>query len=171
MGKDTVSVSTGGEVESGDVVANAALGEPGGIGVVFGGGSLSSVTIFVVANVDAVVATVTAMVLSVTADVSEIEARLEAVTVGVTAAECVVASGVSLVECVTIERGLLLVVLVGPTMEVVSGAAGAVGCRVAAVVVTIGSGESVVLVEEVTQNRAVMANGAMLVLEVLRLEG
>lgn len=52
-------------------------------------------------------------------------------------------------------------------MELVVSTSGVDLCKVSAVVVKSGCGESVDLVELVSQNRAVMAKGAMLVLDML----
>ncbi len=61
--------------------------------------------------------------------------------------------------------------VVGPFTELVVGAAVVDGCRVVAAVVKSGCRKSVGLVEEVSQNRAVMAKGALLVLDVLGPKG
>lgn len=120
-------------------------------------------------NVYAVVAVLGTVVLSVTIDVSETGAGLEEVTIGITAAECVVASVVSLVVWTTTGGGVLVVV--GPSTELVVGAAVVDLFRVVAVVVKSGCSTSVGLVEEISQNRAVTAKGALLVLDVLGLNG
>lgn len=85
------------------------------------------------------------VVLSVTMNISEVGAGpgVEAVTVGGTAVECVVASVVSHVGETT-GGGVLTVV--GDSEGMVVGAGGVVGSRA-----------SVGLVDEVSQNRAVMA--------------
>lgn len=103
VGKDTVPVWTGGEVGRGGEVVEAVLGKAGGMGVVVFAGSRSTVTGFVLVSVNVVVAVLVTVVLSVTIDVSESGAGLglEEVTAGVTAAECVVATVVSLAGCTT----------------------------------------------------------------------
>lgn len=153
VGKDKVPVATGGEVGRGEEVVEAVVGKPGGIGVVVVGGSRSTVTSFVLVSVCAVEAVLGAVVLSVTIDVSETGAGtgLEAVTIGVTTSECVVALVVVAVGCTTAGGG------VGPSTELVVGAAVVDGCWIAAVVVKSGCRKSVGLVEEVSQNRAVIA--------------
>lgn len=170
IGRDTVPVSIGGEVRRGEEVVEAVLGKPGGIGVVVLGGSRSTVTVFVLVSVYAVVAELGTVVLSVTMDVSETGAGvgLEEVTIGVTAAECVIASVVSLVGW-TAGGGVLMVV--GPSTELVAGAAVVDVCTVVAVVVKSSCGRSVGLVVEVSQNRAVMAKGALDVLEMTGCNG
>lgn len=171
VGNDTVPVSTAGEVGRGKEVVEAVLGKPGGMGVVVVGGSRSAVTGFVLVSVYAVVAVLGTVVLSVTIDVAETGAGLglETVTIGGTTAECVVASVVSLVGCTTTGGGVLMVV--GPLTELVVSAAVVDGFRVVAVVVKSGCRKSVGLVEELSQNRAVMAKGALLVLDVLGPKG
>lgn len=170
IGRDTVPVSIGGEVRRGEEVVEAVLGKPGGIGVVVLGGSRSTVTVFVLVSVYAVVAELGTVVLSVTMDVSETGAGvgLEEVTIGVTAAECVIASVVSLVGW-TAGGGVLMVV--GPSTELVAGAAVVDVCTVVAVVVKSSCGRSVGLVVEVSQNRAVMAKGALDVLDMTGCNG
>lgn len=168
-GKDRVPVSTGGGVGTGEAVVSAVLGKPGGMGVVVVGGGLSTVTVFVLVSVYTVLVALEAVVLTVTKDVSEIGARpgLETVMIGVKAAEYVVVCVVSSVVSATSGGGVLMVV--GPSMEVVVSASGVVGCGVVAMVVKIGCRDSMGLVEEVSKNRAVMAKGALLVLLVLGL--
>lgn len=170
IARDTVPVSIGGEVRRGEEVVEAVLGKPGGIGVVVLGGSRSTVTVFVLVSVYAVVAELGTVVLSVTMDVSETGAGvgLEEVTIGVTAAECVIASVVSLVGW-TAGGGVLMVV--GPSTELVAGAAVVDVCTVVAVVVKSSCGRSVGLVVEVSQNRAVMAKGALDVLDMTGCNG
>lgn len=169
VGKDVVPVSTGGGVGRGEEVVEAGLGKPAGMGLVVVGGRRSSVTGLILVTVYAVVAVLGTVVLSVTVDVSETGAGLREVTMGVTAADSVVASVVSLVVWATTGRGV--VVAVGPSMELVLGAAVVDVCGAAPVVVKNGCRASVGLVEEVSQNRAVMVKGALLVLDVLGLNG
>lgn len=167
VGKVTVLVSTGGEVGRGEVVVEAVLGKPEVMGIVVVGGILSTVTGFVLVSVYNVVVVLGTVVLSVTVEVSETGAGpgLEVVPIGVTATECVVAFVVSSVGCTT--AGGEVVMAVGPSMELVVGAVVVDGCRVVAVVVKSGFRESGGLVEEMSQNRAVIAKGALLVLDVL----
>lgn len=171
VGKDTAPVSTGAEVGRGGEVVEAVLGKPGGMGVVVVWGRRSAVAGVVLVSVYAVVAVPVTVVLPVTVDVSETGARLglEAVTIGVTAAECVVASVVSLVVCATTGAGAVMVV--GPSTELVVGAAVGDGCRLVAVVVKSGCGKWVGSVEEVSQNRDVTAKGALLGPDVLGPKG
>lgn len=169
VGKDVVAVSTGGGVGRGEEVVEAVLGKPAGLGLVTVGGTPSSVTGLMLVTVYALVAALGTVVLSVTVDTSETGAGLGEVTMGVTAAESVVASVVSLVAWATTGGGVL--VGVGPSMELVLGAAAVDVCVGAPVVVKNGCRASVGLVEEVSQNRAVMAKGAPLVLDVLGLNG
>lgn len=150
VGKNTAPVSTGGRVGRGEALVCAVLGKPGGMRVVVVGGCLSTVIVFVVL-VSVVAAVLGTVVLSVTEDISETGAGLEAVTIGETTGECVVASVVSLVGCTT-GRGILMVT--SCSMELVVGAMVVVGCSGAAVVVISSSGESEGLVEEV--NRVVL---------------
>lgn len=168
VGKDTVPVSTGGEVGRREEVVEAVLGKPGGMGIVVVGGSCSTVTGFVLVSVYAVVAVLGTVVLSVTIDDSETGAGpgLEEVIIGVTASECVVASVIVVVGCMAIEGGVVMVV--GPSTDLVVVAAVVDGCWVTAVVVVkSGCMKSVGLVVEVSQNRAVRAKGASLVLDVV----
>lgn len=165
VGKDVVSVLMGGEVGRGEEVVEAVLGKTAGMGVVVVGGSCSTVTGFVLVTVYAVVAVLGTVVLSVTTDVTETGAELEEVTIGVTAAESVVASVVSSVVWTTTGGGVLVVV--GPSMELVVSTSGVDFWRVSAVAVKSGRSKSVGLVEVVSQNRAVMASGGMLILDVL----
>lgn len=169
VGKDVVSVLTGGEVGRGEEVVEAVLDKTAGMGVVVVGESCSTVTGFVLVTVYAVVAVLGTVVLSVTSDVTETGAELEEVTIGVTAAESVVASVVSLVVWTATGGGVLVVV--GPSMELVVSTSGVDFWRVSVVVVKSGRSKSVGLVEVVSQNRAVMANGGMLVLDVLGPKG
>ncbi len=168
MGKDTLPVSTGGEVMGGEEVVEVVLGEAGGMSVIVVEGSCSSVTGFVLVAVCAVGAVLEIVVLSVTKDVSETGAGLglEEVTMGVTAAECVVASVVTLVGCTTRGGGVLVLIVV-----VVVGAVPVDDCIAGVVLVKSGCRMSLGLDEAVSQNRAVMANGALLVRAVLGPEG
>lgn len=165
-------VSTRGEVRGGEVVVEDVLGKPGGMGVVVVGGTLSTVTGFVLVSVYTVVVVVLGtVVLSVTVEVSETSdgPGLETVTIGVTMAEGVVAFVVSSVGCTTAWGEVMMVV--DPSVELVVGAVVVDGCRVVPVVVKSGFGDSVGLVDEMSQNRAVTAKGALLVLDVLGLKG
>lgn len=149
----------------------AVLGKSGAMGLVVVEGSRSTVTVFVLVSVYAVAVVLGTVVLSVTVDISDTTAGLglDVVNIGVTADECVVASVVALVGCKAMGGGLLMVV--GCTMELVICAAGVGGCRVVAVVVKSVFGRSEGFVVEVTQKRAVMAKGALLVLDVLGPKG
>lgn len=94
LGKEVVSVLTGGEVRRDEAVV---LSKTAGMGVAVAGGSCSSVTGFVLVTMYAVVAVLCIVVLSVTTDIPETGAELDEVTIGVTAAESVVSSVVSVV--------------------------------------------------------------------------
>lgn len=61
--------------------------------------------------------------------------------------------------------------VVGPSAEVVIGAAVVDGCGATVVEVESGSRKSVGLVDEMSQNRAVMAKGVLVALVVLGLNG
>lgn len=89
VGKDVVPVSTGGGVGRGEEVVEAVLGKPAGMGLV--------VTGLILVTVYGVVAVMGTVVLPVTVDTSETGAGLGEVTTGVTAADSVIASTVSLV--------------------------------------------------------------------------
>lgn len=147
VGKDTAPVSTGGRVGRGEALVCAVLGNPGGTRIVVVCGCLSTVIVFVVlVSVVAVVAVLGTVVLSVTKDISETGAGLEAVTIGETTGECVVASVVSLVGCTT---GCGVLMVTSCSIELVVVAMVVVGCSGAAVVLISSSRESEDLVEEV----------------------
>lgn len=145
VGKDTLSVSTWVRDGGVEAVVCAVLCKPGTNSVVVVGGSLSTATVCVLVSVYAEVAVLETLVLSETMDVCEVGAGLgvEAVTAKGTAAECVVASVVSLVGETT---GGRVPMVVGHSVGVVVGAGGVVGSKM-----------SVGLVGDVSQNRAVMA--------------
>jgi len=155
-GKDTVFVSSGGEVGTGKVVVELRVN--GGVAVIF-----STAAAFVLVPVPTVVAVLGAVVLCVTVEVSETGAGtgLEAVVIEATAAERVVVSVVSSFGSTT--AGVVNVV--GPSAEVVVCGAVVDDCGVVGVVLKSGCRESGGLVE-VSQNRAVIA---LLVLDVVGL--
>lgn len=152
MAGGEVAVLSEGEVWRGEEVVEAVLGRPAGVVVV--GGTLSTVMTFVV-TVSAVVIVLETVVLSGTAE-SETSADGVEVIVGVTVDVSVDISPVSLV-------GELLVRAGSSTALVVRAALGDLSCVVV-------KRESVGLAEEVNQNRAVTAKGALLVLDVMGLD-
>lgn len=156
-GEDTVTLSSEGELRRGEVVEDAVLGEAGRVGVVVVRGTFSTVTGFVLVSVYAVVAALDTVVLSVLT--VESDTSPEVAATGVTDVECDVAS---VVGCKA--AGAWVVMAVGPSVGLVVS----VVCIVEAVAVKSGRRKSVGLGEEVSQNRAVMAKGTVLVLVVLK---
>lgn len=145
MAGGEVVVLSEGEVWRGEEVVEAVLGKPAGVAALVVEGNLASVMAFVV-SVSAVVIVVETVVLSVTTE-SVVE-----VVVGVTV-------DISMVSLI----GDLLVGIGSSMVLMVHAALGDLSCVVV-------KRESVGLVEEVNQKRAVMAKGALLVLDVMGLE-